>query len=52
MPYVMGINVVARSGIGVMKEIEDAMVVADVQVILMDYTKQAMQKLDKADVKY
>uniref|UniRef100_A0A5B6Z2F5 Putative mannitol dehydrogenase n=1 Tax=Davidia involucrata TaxID=16924 RepID=A0A5B6Z2F5_DAVIN len=59
MPLLMGRKIVAGSGIGGMKETQEMIdfaakhnITADVEVISMDYVNTAMERLEKADVKY
>ncbi|KAI3457600.1 hypothetical protein Pfo_014263 [Paulownia fortunei] len=58
-PLLSGRKTVAGSGIGGMKETQEMMdfaakhnIIADVEVIPMGYVNQAMERLEKADVKY
>ncbi|KAL8507695.1 hypothetical protein ACS0TY_018293 [Phlomoides rotata] len=58
-PLLSGRKTVAGSGIGGMKETQEMMdfaakhnITADVEVIPMGYINQAMERLEKADVKY
>ncbi|KAL3646240.1 8-hydroxygeraniol dehydrogenase [Castilleja foliolosa] len=58
-PLLAGRKIVAGSGIGGMKETQEMIdfaakhnITADVEVIGMDYINQAMERLEKADVKY
>ncbi|GFQ06088.1 probable mannitol dehydrogenase [Phtheirospermum japonicum] len=58
-PLLAGRKIVAGSGIGGMKETQEMIdfaakhnITADVEVVPMDYINQAMERLEKADVKY
>jgi cinnamyl-alcohol dehydrogenase len=58
-PLLSGRRLVAGSGIGGVKETQEMLdfaakhnITADVEVISMDYVNEAMERLEKADVKY
>jgi len=58
-PLLMGRKIVAGSGIGGMKETQEMLdfaakhnVTADVEVVPVDYVNTAMERLQKADVRY
>ncbi|KAJ9670296.1 hypothetical protein PVL29_026688 [Vitis rotundifolia] len=58
-PLLMGRKIVAGSNIGGMKETQEMIdfagkhnITADVEVVPMDYVNTAMERLEKADVRY